>query len=62
MTTERGKKLAVVLDLKKHGDLWEDIYDVLIARRRHKEPPRSVRKLDLTGLKRDPGAVVQEWR
>ncbi len=35
---EDGKPEAVVLDLKKHGRLWEDIQDILVSRARRKEP------------------------
>ena len=35
---KEGKKTAVVIDLKRHGKLWEDIYDDLIADSRAKEP------------------------
>ena len=33
-----GEKTAVVIDLKKHRDLWEDFYDHAIARSRASEP------------------------
>jgi hypothetical protein len=35
---ERGKKTAVVIDLKKHAELWEDFYDAAVAREREAEP------------------------
>ena len=35
---ERGEKTAVVIDLKKHGDLWEDFYDSAVAHARRDEP------------------------
>jgi hypothetical protein len=34
---ESGKPSAVVLDLKRHGKLWEDFLDILVARERRKE-------------------------
>ena len=34
----RGRKTGVVLDLKKHGRLWEDIYDNWLAEKRKHEP------------------------
>jgi hypothetical protein len=34
---ERGRKKSVILDLQKHGDLWEDIHDTLIVRSRRQE-------------------------
>lgn len=42
VTNDAGKKVAVVIDLKKHGELWEDIYDGLNARRRANEPRYSL--------------------
>ena len=35
---ERGKKTAVVIDLKRHSELWEDFYDAAVARERQGEP------------------------
>jgi hypothetical protein len=29
VTDEKGRKVAVQIDLKKHRELWEDIEDVL---------------------------------
>ena len=42
LTDEKGKKIAVQIDLEKNGELWEDIYDSLIARSRSKEPRESL--------------------
>ncbi|MBI2060397.1 MAG: hypothetical protein HYT87_11565 [Nitrospirae bacterium] len=33
-----GRKKAVVLDLARHGRIWEDVYDSLVARSRRNEP------------------------
>ena len=33
-----GEKTAVVIDLKKHGDLWEDFHDQAVAKSRVAEP------------------------
>jgi hypothetical protein len=41
----KGKKTGVVIDLKTHGELWEDFYDSLLARQREKEPRESLRAL-----------------
>ena len=35
---EAGQKKAVVIDLKRHGEVWEDLYDSLLAQSRRKEP------------------------
>jgi hypothetical protein len=38
VTDEKGRRVAVQIDLKKHRELWEDIEDVLVSRsRRHEE-------------------------
>ena len=39
---EKGKRIAVQIDLKKYGDLWEDFYDFLIAEKRKNEPRESL--------------------
>ncbi|MGH7800120.1 MAG: hypothetical protein ACREOW_05750 [Thermodesulfobacteriota bacterium] len=39
---EKGEKIAVLIDLKKHGELWEDFYDSLVARLRAEEPRESI--------------------
>ena len=33
---DKGKKTAVLIDLKKYGAVWEDFYDALIANSREK--------------------------
>jgi hypothetical protein len=42
LVDERGEKTAVVIDLKIHGELWEDVYDSLLADRRRREPRESL--------------------
>jgi hypothetical protein len=37
VTDEKGRRVAVQLDLKKHRELWEDIEDVLVSRSRRNE-------------------------
>lgn len=37
LTDERGRKVAVQIDLKKHRELWEEIEDVLVSRSRRHE-------------------------
>jgi hypothetical protein len=32
VTDEKGRKVAVQIDLKRHRQLWEDIEDVLVSR------------------------------
>jgi hypothetical protein len=38
VTNDKGQQVAVLIDLKKYGEVWEDFYDVLTARARVKEP------------------------
>jgi len=38
VTNDKGRKIAVMIDLQKYGDLWEDFYDSLTARLRANEP------------------------
>jgi len=42
ITDDRGKKKAVVIDLDSYGELWEDFYDSLVARKRASEPRESL--------------------
>jgi hypothetical protein len=35
---DAGNKKAVLIDLSEWGEIWEDIYDVLVARSRQDEP------------------------
>jgi len=38
VTDTEGRKVAVLLDLKEWGELWEDIYDNMLADERAGEP------------------------
>jgi hypothetical protein len=42
LVDDKGNKRAVLIDLRKHGELWEDLYDSVIAREREKEPRESL--------------------
>jgi hypothetical protein len=37
VTDAKGRKVGVLIDLRKHRELWEDIQDVLVSRSRKKE-------------------------
>ena len=41
MVDDSGDKSAVVIDLKRHRRLWEDVYDQLLAESRKDEPRES---------------------
>ena len=49
---DKGKKKAVVIDLKTHRDLWEDFCDVLKARERENEPRETLASVKRKVLKR----------
>jgi len=34
---EKGSRVAVIIDLKKYGAIWEDIEDLLVSRSRRHE-------------------------
>jgi hypothetical protein len=38
VTDSLGQKVGVLLDLNEWGELWEDMYDSIIARERAGEP------------------------
>ena len=42
---ESGEKTAVLIDLKEHGTLWEDLYDALLAEQRRDEPRASLEEV-----------------
>jgi hypothetical protein len=37
VTDEKGRKVAVQIDLKKHGAIWEDFWDGFVSESRRKE-------------------------
>ncbi|WKN40788.1 hypothetical protein [Tunicatimonas pelagia] len=37
LVDERQEKVAVQIDLKKYGELWEDFYDIIVAESRKEE-------------------------
>jgi len=37
VTDDKGEKTGVLLDLRVYGDLWEDMYDNITARKRSHE-------------------------
>ena len=42
VTDDKGHKVAVMIDLRRHGELWEDFYDSLTAHLRADEPRESL--------------------
>jgi hypothetical protein len=45
VTDEKGRKVAVQIDLRKHRELWEDIEDVLVSRSRRNEKRIPIEKV-----------------
>lgn len=45
VTDTSGKRTAVILDLDRYSEIWEDIYDVLIAQERENEPRESLEEV-----------------
>ncbi len=41
VTDDKQNKIAVLIDLSKHKEAWEDFYSILIADSREHEPKRS---------------------
>jgi len=40
-----GKKKAVLIDLRKHREVWEDFYDTLRVRERESEPRETLEQV-----------------
>ena len=59
VVNERGEKTAVVIDLKRHSEVWEDFYDATVARQRQGEPRETLesvkRRLRRRGKLRSDG-------
>ena len=45
MVDERGAKTAAVIDLRRHGLVWEDFYDTFLAQSRANEPRETLSKV-----------------
>ncbi len=48
LTDAKNKKVAVQIDLKKHGAIWEDFYDAIVAHSRRHEKTISLQELKAT--------------
>lgn len=42
---QKGRKKAVLIDLKRHKGLWEDLFDAYVAHRRRNEPRESLARV-----------------
>ena len=52
LTNDKGERVAVQIDLRKHADVWEDVYDSLTARMRSREPRESLNSVKKRLIKR----------
>ncbi len=49
---EKGRKVAVQIDLKRHGTIWEDFWDGLVSESRRKEKGIPYEHYRSVGLRR----------
>jgi hypothetical protein len=49
---DKGRKVAVQIDLRKHKVLWEDLQDVLVARSRQREKSVPLEEVKASLLRR----------
>ena len=52
VTDQKGPKVGVLIDLKKHGAIWEDFWDGLVSESRRKEKGTPYGQYRATRLKR----------
>jgi hypothetical protein len=45
LVDDEGRKKAVLIDLKKCGEVWEDFYDTLRVKERESEPRESLEEV-----------------
>lgn len=50
---EKGRKVAVQIDLRKHGAVWEDFYDGLVSERRRKQKGIPLEAVKADVIRRD---------
>ena len=54
VSDEKGRKTGVLIDLKKHGAIWEDFWDGLVAESRRKGKSIPYQQYRANRLKRSP--------
>jgi hypothetical protein len=52
VTDDKGRKVGVLIDLKKHGAIWEEFRDGLVSESRRKEKGITYEQHRATRLKR----------
>lgn len=50
---KRGRKTAVVINLKRHRRLWEDFHDAMLAQNRKAEPRESLESVRRSLLRKE---------
>lgn len=55
VTDDKGRKTAVLIDLKKHRAIWEDFWDGLVSESRRKEKSVPYDRYRSARLKRTRG-------
>ncbi len=53
VVNDAGKKTAVIINLEEWGELWEDIYDILVSESRRGEPTVPWEKLKAEMMKEE---------
>jgi hypothetical protein len=48
LVDDAGRKTGVILDLRKHRRIWEDLYDRLLIESRRHEPRDSLQAVERT--------------
>jgi len=52
VTGEKGRKVGVLIDPKRHGALWDDFWDGVISESRRREKGIPIRKTKADLIKR----------
>jgi hypothetical protein len=52
VTDDKGRKVGVLIDLKKHGAVWEDFWDGLVSESRRHEKGKPVARIKADLVKR----------
>lgn len=52
VTDEKGRRVAVQIDLKKYGAIWEEFWDGLVSESRRKEKGIPLEKIKADLVKR----------
>ena len=53
VTDDKGQKIAVQINLKKFGEIWEDFFDNLLSKQRADEPRESIDSVRQRLIKQD---------